>query len=123
MYLRNNGVSAGLCDFIEDYLAPRSAVVIVQGTKSTPLCIDKCLGSRAQVSCTSVSSFSLPQVPSFLLCAMAVTPVATPTYHQVLSLSEDEFREKINLASYGEVRAFCKHLELFANGSKDELLT
>ena len=40
MYLRNNGVSAGLCDFIQDYSAPRSAVVIVQGTKSTPCCID-----------------------------------------------------------------------------------
>ena len=40
MYLRNNGVSAGLCDFIVDYLAPRSAVVIVQGAKFTPFCID-----------------------------------------------------------------------------------
>ena len=54
---------------------------------------------------------------------MAVAPVATPTYHQVLSLPEDEFREKINLASYGELRAVCKHLEIFANGSKDEFLT
>ena len=40
MNLRNSRVSTGLCEFIENYLAPRPAVVIVQGTKSTPCFID-----------------------------------------------------------------------------------
>ena len=38
--LRNTGASECLCDFIKDYLAPRSAVVLVQGVQSTPFFID-----------------------------------------------------------------------------------
>ena len=40
IYLRNTGMSEALCDFICDYLAPRKAVVIVQGTKSEPFRIE-----------------------------------------------------------------------------------
>ena len=34
------GASESLCDFIKDYLAPRSAVVIVQGMQSKPFLIE-----------------------------------------------------------------------------------
>ena len=54
--------------------------------------------------------------------AMAVSPVVASTYEQVLALPEDEFREKISLASYAELHGFCKHLKIFANGSKDEII-
>ena len=39
-YLRNARVLETLCDFIEDYLAPRSATAIVQGTYSTAFRIE-----------------------------------------------------------------------------------
>ena len=39
-YLRNTGVSKVLCDFIEDYLATRSAAVIVQGMASASLGVE-----------------------------------------------------------------------------------
>ncbi len=39
MYLRNAGVTEALCDFLCDYLATRSAVVIVQGKHSRPFAI------------------------------------------------------------------------------------
>ena len=54
---------------------------------------------------------------------MIAALVAAPTNHQVLAFSENEFREQINLASYGELFDFCKYLEIFANGSADELQT